>query len=222
MDQASSFKENGFFTQQLSTAAADQSVADEVTDCYMRVFNATGEGEWQESWTKEATLQKLFLDPAADAPRSFLTSWRVNGELAGFGIAFVDDVDKAVALRDLPPGLQTQERLDAIRRNLVWLGGKGKLCNYRELGIRREFRSGLAPVLQLIHDPLEKSATLGAQFSCCWTSRQSRLFPIISSMDVRMIYDFQDPAGHVLMGEDVAHACRRFSLPPKEVAVMMR
>lgn len=215
-------RQDGFFTQEFSQAVQDTDFVDELINWYIQVFNDRSSGEWAESWTPEQVRQKLIIDTAGQWYRSLITSWRHQGDLVGATIVFVERADRVLKRSDLPPGCQTDARLAEVNRHLDWLIGADPLVvQYRELGIVRQFRQGFAPVGKLIADSAAAAIARGARYGCWWTSRQSRLFPIVIGLDCRVAYDFQDDGGNVLMIGECDQTHRRLCQPPAKINQML-
>jgi hypothetical protein len=221
LHDAASHREDGIFSQTLAEAAGDPLFIDEMVGWYIGVFNAAGPGEWNEHWTPEEVRRKPFLDAANDGGTSIVTSWRKDGILAGLAVVYVADADTAVTERDLPAGLREHRHLDAVVSRLRWFSGSTKVAHFRELGILKQHRSGLEPVIRLLVEPLSRAGSAGAEFSCCWTSKGSRLYPLIKGLDIREIHDFGDPDGHILMGDDIASVVRRLRMPEQVILAML-
>jgi hypothetical protein len=221
LKNAATHRDDGIFTQTLAEAASDPSFIDEMVAWYIGVFNAAGPGEWNEHWTPEEVRRKPFLDAANDGSASIVTSWRKDGVLAGLAVVYVGDADTAVTECDLPTGLRERRHLEAVVERLRWFAGGTQVAHFRELGILTAYRSGLGPVVRLLVDPLSRAGDAGAEFSCCWTSKGSRLYPLIKGLDVREIHDFCDPDGHILMGDDVASIVRRLRMPEQVILAML-
>lgn len=223
MEIAPSHRDDGFHTQTLAEAAKDPQFLQEIVECYIAIFNADGEGEWREAWTPETAAKKLFDVPAEEAARSYLTSWRFIGQLAGFSLVNVDAAETVIPVRELPPSVQTEDHRREAAMHQAWLAGPGaKTCFFREIGIRPEFRIGLEPVVRLMHDPSAAASVDGASFVSFWTSRDSKLFPIVLGLDARAIYDFGDKVRNVLMGDDLACTLRRFRSPLPDMTRMIK
>lgn len=221
MENALSHRDDGFFTQTLAEALTDAAFIDELVDCFMAVFNASGEGEWQEAWTVESVRNLLINDAPQNAHRVFLATWREGGALAGFSLVEIGGFDEVLRLSDLPPNHRTVEHLEGVKRQIEWLAGpKPVIVNQREIGIRQEFRKGLEPIVRLLLDPMERGPE--DAYICNWTSRKAKLMPIILAMDVRVVYDFKDEAQHVFIGEDVKHLRRRLRSGASSVGLMMK
>ncbi|HSD12408.1 MAG TPA: hypothetical protein VLC10_02520 [Patescibacteria group bacterium] len=222
MENTASARDDGFFTQPFTGAVSDPALVDEIIGWYIDVFNAVGPDEWNEHWTADEVRKKLFLDTAADAERSFVTTWRSQGRLAGLGIVVVAPVSRFAA-SDLPPGCQDGSVLSGVRRSLGWLvGPETPILFYREFGLRKEFRGGLAPILRLLGDSLEAGMGIGAEYACCWTSRKKRLYPILVGLDLHLAYAFGDEQDNVLVGDVFPHLLRKIRTSPDEAALHIR
>ncbi|MEK9152278.1 MAG: hypothetical protein AAB692_02835 [Patescibacteria group bacterium] len=215
----SSAQTDGFITLPRQDLLAQPDLADELVDCYIRIFNATGQGEWAENWTPEQVRAKFFGD-TSDADAAFFTLMRAGGELAGLSMVTVESVERMLAARDLPPGLQTEEHLANLKNRLRWFAGGGSVAFHREFGIRKEFRNGLEYVLPLMCHPQAAARNSGAAFSYCWTSKKlGRLYNITMGLDFRVIYAFNDPMEHVVIGESADLMVRRLRLPVADIQV---
>ncbi|KPJ86107.1 hypothetical protein AMJ57_00455 [Parcubacteria bacterium SG8_24] len=204
-----------FEVHRLSDAAADPTVAAETIEAYIRIFNAAGADEWNESWTEAQVRRKLFEETAPEADRCCLTLWRFGGQVAGLSLALLCEPLDSLTVRDLPPSFQGRQHLEGFRKHLSWIAGpKAKLVVYRELGIIPEYRGGLEPIIGLVIEPLSRARRAGANFGCFWTSRRSRLYPLMVGYGLRLIYDFHDPDDHVFMGDDLKNGWRRFRTAP--------
>jgi hypothetical protein len=213
LDKTDDRRQDGICVTRMSEAVIDGGFVDEIIALYIAIFNSKGEGEWGEQWTSDQVRKKLFEDVAAELGRSLVTTWRVGGALVGFSIVFIDPVATAVAIRDLPPGLQDGNVLAAVNRNLQWITGPDAIIlHFREMGIRKEGRGGLAPVTRLLTDPGDVAYAGGATHHCYWTSRRSRLYPIVAAHDFHVVFVFGDTADNVLMSGDLGDALRRLKL----------
>ena len=211
---AASAQADGYFVQRLSEALRDRGFLREVAACYVAIFNARGPGEWSEDWTPESARRKLFEEAAVDADRSYLATWRVRGVLAGLCISYAAPVPRSLRLTDLPPACQQPGCLDAVLAKLSGeLGGERVIAQYRELGIRREYRRGLEPVASLMRLPGNPLHDAGASHVIFWTSSRSRLYPIVLGVGFRPFYRFDDPPANVLMIGEAAAIRRRLELP---------
>jgi hypothetical protein len=215
--------EDGFFTQRLSMAAANRRLVADVVAWYIDVFNARGSGEWGEAWTPETAERKLFSGLADVADHSLLTTWRVAGRVVGASIVSVGLTEDVLTVRDLPPGRQDGRTLEAVMKNVFWVAGRRQLiAQFREIGIVREFRSGWQPVVRLMMDPgVMTIETWGTSYQLFWTSKRARLYPIMAGVESRVIYDFGDAAGNVLMGDDIKDTRRRLSEDESTVRAMI-
>lgn len=219
---ASDHRADGYLTQRMSEAIRCPDFVDDVIDWYIRVFNDQAEGEWAESWTPDQVRKKLFADTASQHDRSFIVSWRDGGVLAGATIIYVDTVDRLLGLADLPPNHQTPEQLADINRHLDWVFGPGvRVAQYRELGVVRQHRQGIGPVGQMIARSLVSAIQEGARYGVWWTSKSSRLFPIVSGLENRVGYDFNDSQGHVLMYGECDQVLRRLNQPEAMIKRMI-
>lgn len=213
---------DGFFTVTMKELKRDPTLMREFADCYVGVFNATGEGDWAEQWTAEKAFHKLFVEPQDLDDTTFVTGRAVSGQLAGFAFVSVAPSRTALQPRDLPPGLQDPARCAAICAAIEADVGDAPTVYHREFGMRPEFRGGLGPVLQLLADPTEAAVKdTQAAFAFCWTRRQSRVFPIISAIGVREVYTFHDPDDHVIMGMEAPGFIRELRRPPAEIASLL-
>ncbi len=215
--------EDGFFTQRLSLAAASRRLVADVVAWYLEVFNARGFGEWGETWTPASAERKLFTDLADVADRSLITTWRVDGKVVGACILSVGRTEDVLAARDLPPGRQDSRTLEAVMKNVTWVVGRGQcVAQYREIGIIRAYRSGWQPILRLMMDPgVTAIETWGAAYQLFWTGKRARLYPIMAGLECRIIYDFGDAMGNVLMGDDIWATRRRLSEDEATVRAMI-
>jgi len=214
---------DGFRTQIMSEALRESGFAEDLVSWYVAVFNSKGDGEWGERWTPESARRKLIDDTVGEHERTLVTTWRVGGKLVGACLVFVDRADRVLRLRDLPPGLQTPERLADCNRNLDWLiSPRPLVAQYREIGILKEFRRGWEPVMRLMLDPGAASIDLwDAKYVLYWTSRKRRMYPIMCGLDNRIVYDFRDAEANVLMGEYTSEMRRRLSLPAEQCRAMI-
>ncbi len=216
---------DGFETGSFRDYAGDPARAAELIDWYISVFNAKGDGEWGEHWTPDAVRSKLFADIDAEAGRALIATWRVGGDLAGLSLLFVDRAAEVLSLKDLPPACREPAVLAAARDRLVRLVGSDTVvAQYRELGIRCEFRSGLDPVARLMLDPGLASMELGARYVCFWTSKNSRLYPIVIGLSMVPVHDFGDAAGDVLVVGSCAwlSRCLKFPRPLLKAVIAVR
>ena len=213
---------NGICVRKLTDAASDEEFVAAFVDCYISVFNSDGDGEWNESWSREQVREKIFGVAPEVAEKTRVVTASLDAVLTGFSVVHVDVMDKALGLQDLPPHLQTQELLTEVKRHLVWLAGEDPVvCNFKEVGIRKEHRQGPSAVMKLFSDAYASSLELGAEFACWWTSRNSRMYYLAMSLDGRLVYDCGDKEGHLMMGEEVKHALRRITTPGKELVRML-
>jgi len=212
----------GFCTQKLSAVLQDPDLTAEVARCFTAIFSDRGRGEPAEDWEVETVRRKLFLAPAPDAERSYLTTWRLGGVVAGLCLTYFDRVGRSFRLSDLPPGSRDQATLDIVLAKLVEAAGADSLLiQYREMGIRREFRRGLDPVLPLIMGPGEPPHRAGAEYVAFWTSSRSRLYPILVGLGLHPIHRFGDAAGNRLMFGSAALMQRRLSRPAWLIKTMI-
>lgn len=222
MHTANSFRDDGFFTQRLDEAAKDPLFIDEMVDWYIGVFNASGPGEWNEHWTPDEVRRKPFLNVADHGTTTFFATWRVNGVIAGLNCACLGAPRKVVSLTDLPPGLQAAEHLDPIAARLEWFAGHDATVSfYREMGIRKEYRSGLEPVLGLMANAMIAARAAGSTFGCFWTGKDSKFYPIVRGVDIRDIYEFGDPGRHVFCGDGLDDTLRRLAMPKETIMKML-
>ncbi len=216
---------DGFRTCGFDRFAADNERLAELVDWYVAVFNARGAGEWGEHWTPETAREKILADVASEAGRTLITTWRAQGALAGVSLVFVDRAADVLKVKDLPPACRDAAVLSSVRAKLSrLLGAATVVAQYRELGIRREFRSGLDPVARLMLDPGLASMEMGAEYVCYWTSKHSRLYPIVLGLSMVPVHDFGDRDGDVLMVGDCAwlSRCLRFPRPLLKAVIALR
>ncbi len=215
-------QEEGFCTQKLTAVLQDQRLVTEVAECFTAIFNQRGRGEPAEDWTAETARRKLFLVPAPDTDRSYLTTWRLNGRLAGLCLTIQERAKLAFRLNDLPPGSRSPEMLNLVLAKLVKAAGADSLLiQYREMGIRRECRCGLQPILSLIMGPGGPPLEAGAAYVAFYTSSRSRLYPIVVGLGLQPIHCFDDPADNRLMFGSAVLMQRRLSRPAWLIKAMI-
>ena len=215
-------QEDGFCTQKLTAVLKDPALVTEVADCFTAIFNDRGRGEPAEDWTAETARRKLFLAEATDADRSHLTTWRVKGRLAGLCLTCFDRTKRSFRVSDLPPGCRDQATLDEVLAKLTEAAGADTLLiQYREMGIRRDCRGGLQPVLSLIMGPGGPPHAAGAAYVAFYCSSRGRLFPLVVGLGLQPIHRFGDAADNRLMFGSTALMQRRLSRPAWAVRTMI-
>lgn len=214
--------EDGFCTQKLTVVLKDSALVTEVAECFTAIFNDRGRGEPAEDWTDETARRKLFLAAAPDTDRSHLTTWRVQGRLAGLCLTYFDRTARSFRLNDLPPGCRSQEVLDLVLEKLAVAAGPDSLMiQYREMGIRRSCRRGLQPVLSLIMGPGVPPLRAGADYVAFYCSSRGRLYPIVVGLGLQPIHDFGDAADNRLMFGSAVLMQRRLTRPAWMIRTMI-
>lgn len=220
MKIAANHHEEGLCTQPMTEAVKDEAFTHEVSRAWCAIFNAQGEGEWNEGWKTDQAHEKLFIVPADDFDRSIITTWRNHGEIAGLSIIFIERIDRVMVVRELPPGHQSPKVLAAVLRNLEWVAGPDAIViQHREFGIRPEYRAGLEPVCRLISDADRAAVARGADYGIYWSSKHARLYPLTAGLDVHPIFDFRD--GTILVGDHIHAVLRRLATPTPQLAAMI-
>ena len=109
-----------------------------------------------------------------------------------------------------------------VKKHLDWLiGPDTAIAHYRELGIIRKYRNGIEPVYQLFAHSLPEENTSEVQHSCFWTSKKSRLFPIMTGLGGCIAYNFDDEMHNVFMFYECAQSYRQMKMPIKKIAAMI-
>jgi len=216
---ARSSREDGFFVQRLTDVLLDPAFMAEVADLYVAIFNAKGQGEWGESWTRASAIMKLFGQTADDADRCHLATWRVAGQLAGLCLTYANRTMESIRPADLPPEARSSAVLDVVLAKLMLACGEDVLVlQYRELGIRREHRGGIEPIAALILLSGYPANDAGAGPAVFWTSSKSRLYPIVIGLGLEPLHRFGDPDDNVLLVGPSGVMRSRLELAPRRLA----
>jgi hypothetical protein len=214
MTIAASFNDEGFFTQTMAEMVKNPKDIDELVGAYLAVFNATGPGEWNESWTADCARRALVDGAAAWLDCTCVTTWRSGGTLAGFSIALWSPPACFDWEQLVPPSLRGRAAPDAVSRSVLAVAGSAPaLVFFRDLGIRPECRTGLQPIRELLAGNFRAAIPAGATFGCFRTSMHCRLFPIMASAGISVVYTFNDPAGYVIMARELVPAAAELKLP---------
>ena len=88
---------------------------------------------------------------------------------------------------------------------------------FRELGIVKQHRGGIEPVLGIMLEPCRRGRKEGADFGFYWTSKDSRLYSLMIAFGMRVLYEFGDPERTVLLGDTLENGIRRFSAGKAEI-----